>query len=48
MRGNNIIREEKTVACLKCRKRTVHVKTSQGWVCLPEAKARIESERKTQ
>ena len=45
MQGNTFVRQEKIVACLKCRKRTVHVKTSSGWVCLPEAKARIEKER---
>lgn len=43
--SQTLVREEKVVACWKCKKRTVHVKTSSGWVCLPEAKARIEKER---
>ena len=47
MRGNNIVREEKVAPCLVEKKRTIHVKTNIGWVCLPCAKKEIKKNEKS-
>lgn len=36
--SQTLVKEEKLFACLKCKRRTVYVKTNTGWVCLPCAK----------
>ena len=40
--SQTLVREEKLNACWACKKRTVHVKLSYGWKCLPCAKKEIK------